>query len=242
MSYYNYEGQPEGDWDDRGDLSWGELDWQHFLKRQEKEVARFLQFYDQSPAAGLDRLDWVARQMGWDSEDWSVSDLPIEGEDDEEEDFQGEEWKQESSGPPSPPPDDDPYTLHRHPVFVVSTGLLMKIRYIWRGVMQQQQFQLNPLLTWDFSESLSETEKHTLLALQSMEMGDYLLCVVHLKRALRGVNIALSLVPALAPAAPIPEHFRRNMLARLFDLREVCLRVIGDCREEEHRGFRDSDL
>lgn len=238
MSYNHFEGQSDGDWEDRGDLSWSEADWQQFLLRQEKEVARFLRHYDESPANNVERLDWVAHRMGWDAEDWSVSDsfeedsdlIPPESPEAAPE-WQGE--KEESTEFP----DDDPYTLHRHPVYVVSSGLYLQIRYIWRQVLHKFASRVDPRLSWDFSEALNEAEKHALLAMQSMDMGDFLLCVVHMKRSLRGINLSMALVQPLAQTCPVPEHFRRNVLARLFDLREVALRVISDCREEE-RGLR----
>jgi len=230
MSHYNSEGQPEGEWDDRGDLSWNELDWSQFLKRQEEEVARFLRYYNQSPVSGTERLDWVARQMNWDTDDWAIGDFP------EEEDEVGEEWKDDSE---SFDRDEDPYTLHRHPVFIVTSGLFAQLRHILRNLVETRRNRMDPLLACDFSDVLASADRHMLIALQSMDVGDYLLCVVHLKRSLKGLNTAMHLLPHLAAAAPIPEQFRRNLLARLFDIREVGIRVMMDCREEENRDFRD---
>ena len=231
MTNFNFEGQPEGEWEDRGNLSWNEVDWQNFLKRQEKEVARFLRFYDECPLGQPERLDWVARQMGWDSEDWSVSDLP-----DEEEDAEG--WRQTGEDVPDLS-DLDPYTLHRHPVYVVCSGLFLQLRYLWRTALKNKSGPVDPLLCWDYAESLSEAEKHSLMAMQSMDMGDFLLCVIHLKRSLRGINLAMSLLPPLITASSAGEYFRHAMFARLFDLREVFLRVMQDCREEDRRDFRE---
>jgi hypothetical protein len=233
MAEFNHNGQPEGEWEDKGNLSWSEADWQQFLQRQEQEVARFLRFYDECPTPGMERLDWVARQMGWDSEDWSVSDFP----DDEE---AGEGWKEEDANAPEFQ-DTDPYTLHRHPVFVVTTGLFLQIRYIWRCVLEKHNGKADALVSFDFAESLAEAEKHTLLAMQCMDMGDFLLCVVHLKRALRGINLSLSHLPVLVSISPAPERLHATLRSRLFDLREVCLRVLMDCREEEGRDFRDNE-
>ncbi len=231
MTNFNFEGQPEGEWEDRGNLSWSELDWQQFLQRQEKEVARFLKFYDECPLEAAERLDWVARQMGWDSEDWSVGDLL-----DEEEETEGWNPGEEES---RERPDSDPYTLHRHPVYVVCSGLFLQIRYLWRTALTNRPGPVDSLLCWDFAECLNEAEKHSLMAMQCMDMGDFLLCVVHLKRSLRGLNLAMSLLPELVASSSAGEYFRLAMVARLFDLREVCLRVMQDCREEDRRDFRD---
>jgi len=234
MANYNFEGQPEGDWEDRGNLSWSELDWQKFLHRREKEIARFLRYYDECPTDSTERLDWVARQMGWDSDDWSVSDfLDDDLEEDEAEDWDGE--PKDDSGLP----DADPYTLHRHPVYVVCAGLFIQLRYSWRRAVADKRDQIDGLLSWDFAESLNEAEKHSLMAMQSMDMGDFLLCVVHMKRSLRGINLAMSLLPNLVQRAGASDLFLIGLNARLFDLREVCLRVIKDCRDEDRRGNGD---
>lgn len=233
MANSNFEGQPEGDWDDRGNLTWSELDWQQFLHRREKEVARFLKFYDECPAEPTERLDWVARQIGWDTEDWSVSDFADEDDDSEDEE---EDWRSEA-GDGGKMSDMDPYTLHRHPVYVVCTGLFLQLRYAWRAVLTERREAIDGLLSWDFAESLSEAEKHSLMAMQSMDMGDFILCVVHMKRALRGINLAMSLLPNLINLTEGNEAFQNGLFSRLFDLREVCLRVIADCRDEDRRSF-----
>jgi len=230
MTNFNFEGQPEGDWEDRGNLSWSEVDWLKFLQRQDKEIARFLGFYDQCASSATERLDWIARQMGWDSEDWSVSEIS----DDEE----GEDWNPESDDEHLAS-DTDPYTLHRHPVYVVCAGIFLQLRYTLRQILEKEETAADKLLTWDFSESLGEAEKHSLMAMQSMDIGDYLLCVVHLKRAMRGINLAMSLLPNLFPPSLDADIFQKGIVSRLFDLREVFLRVMNDCREEDRREFRD---
>lgn len=227
MTNFNFEGQPEGDWEDKGNLSWNELDWKQFLQRQDKEISRFLRHYDESPVPSTERLDWVARQMGWDSEDWSVGDFP---EDDE--DIEPWEGGAESS---SAHPDSDPYTLHRHPVFIVTAGLHMQIRHIWRTILKHNEHPLDPLLGWEFAESLNEAEKQGLMAMQSMDMGDFMLCILHLKRALRSLNLCMSLLPSVVQATSAGDFIKQAILARIFDLRDICIRVIQDCRGEDRR-------
>ncbi len=231
MTNFNFEGQPEGDWEDRGNLSWSELDWQHFLRRRDKETAKFLSYYDQCPVSATERLDWVARQMGWDTEDWSIGDFP-------DEDEEPENWK-EGDDPADRASDSDPYTLHRHPVYVVSSGLFLQLRHILRTVIKHKNAPINALICWDFSDTLNEAEKQSLMAMQSMDMGDFMLCLVHMKRALRGINLAMSLLGQLATETEAGEFFRQAILSRLFDLRDVCIRVIMDCRGEEHPPYRD---
>lgn len=229
MTNHNFEGQFEGDWEERGFISWSELDWQRFLQRQEQEIARFLRLYDSANVPDVERLDWIAKQMGWDAEDWSVSDPTDEDE------FNAEAWQNQEQPEPADPEDIDPYTVHRHPVFVVSSGLLLQVRYLWRSALERFGPNLQPLQLWDFAQTLHDTDRQVLIAMQCMDMGDLLLCVVHFKRALRGINAAMHILPQLCSGLPLLQHTETELLKRLFDLREVCLRVIADCRMEDSR-------
>lgn len=228
MSSFNYDSSPEGDWEDRGEISWNEFDWQQFLLRQHKEVSRFISLYEQN-LSRTDRLDHVAGLMGWEREDWSVG----EGFDDEDDDLSAsnqDDGLQES----------DPYTLHRHPVFVVTAGLIMQLRFFWEATFTQDVASLGAPLAWRAATSTAMIERQVILMIQAVDMGDFLLAVCHGKLGLRALNESLALVDSI-PGEGEFEHFAEAMRIRLFDTREVCLRVMTDCREEDRRGFRESD-
>jgi len=229
MNPFQPDNHPEGDGEDRGDLSWNEFEWQRFLGRQSREVARFCSFYDQL-AEKPDHLDVIAQKMGWDEDDWTLGD---ENDDDEP-------WSGFSAEAPEEEENDlDPYTLHRHPVFIVGQGLIRQLQHVVELLIRRREDKLSPSLAWRFAMSLSEIEKNLLLALQSVDVGDYLLGIIHSKMVLRGVNDALALVPVFARLAEDTARFDHEVRKRLFDLREVSLRVMADCREEERGGFRD---
>ena len=94
---------------------------------------------------------------------------------------------------------------------------------------------MDGLLGWEFADSLNEAEKQSLMAMQSMDMGDFMLCIVHLKRSMRALNLAMSLLAPVVEAASAGEFFKQAILTRMFDLRDVCIRVIQDCRGEDRR-------
>lgn len=226
MGNYDFEGQPEGDWDEKGNVSWNEFDWQQFLKRQQKEVARFVSLYDRY----LDEpghLDRVASEMGWDREDWSVGD----GMDDED-DSEVENADRET--------DFDPYTVHRHPVFVVTTGLYAQMRYLWDTFLSRPT-TFPAQAASRVSNAFAAGEKHLMLTIQSVDMGDFLLGVCHGKLALRAINETMALIEPLNEQSDDGPRFLHALRQRLFDLRDVALRVMNDCREEDRRGFRDND-
>ncbi len=224
MGNYEFEGHSDGDWDERGNVSWNEFDWQQYLRRQQKEVARFVTIYDRY-LAEPDRLDQVAMEMGWEQEDWSVGEGPEEEEEDASEANQ----------------DFDPYTLHRHPVFVVSAGLYAQLRYLWDTFLGKAAIDLTARDASRVSNAFSAGEQNLILTIQAVDMGDFLLGVCHGKLSLRAINEAMRLLEPLAEMGGDAPRFLNAMRIRLFDLRDVTIRVMSDCREEQRRGFRDSD-
>jgi hypothetical protein len=218
MSNEYFEGQPDGEWDDRGDLSWEEYDWQQYLARHEQEVERFIDLYN-SLKDRPDHLDEVAKQMGWEAEDWSVS------EDDDELDDEADDEV-----------DEDPYTLLRHPVYVVVRGLNRYLRRMWAHYQARHAKDCAAPAAWTYSECLAEQELNASMALQSLDMGDYGLAVCQLKLALDSINKTFSVLPSVLPdSKPGALLMGQEIRVRLFDMREVCLRVMSDCREEIRR-------
>jgi hypothetical protein len=155
----------------------------------------------------------------------------------DDEDFAGEEWKGDAVFEQMDDEmlDDEPYTLHRHPVFIVNMGLFFQLRHLWRNSLQQYNGSANALLNWDFSDALGESERHALMAMQCMEMGDFMLCVVHLKRTIKSLNHSMHLLPSLFKRMPELDGLKHDLLQRIFDLREVALRVMRDCRGSDPR-------
>ncbi len=242
MSNFEYEGSPEGEWDDRGELVWNEFDWQQYLKRAKEEIGRFISFYAQLTDRP-DRLDLIAHKMGWDQDDWSVKDLDwdeVEGEnhqsrrsgDDAE--AEGESEIEDS--------DTDPYTLHRHPVFIVTRGLYYYLKRSWELAMIRHPTGFSPDMSWRYGSSLHQGEMDSILALQALDMGDFALAVCHLKSALGAINQSLSILQNLPGNNSVKlGSMCRQARIRLFDQREVCLRIMRDCRDEVRRRFNDGE-
>lgn len=70
-------------------------------------------------------------------------------------------------------------------------------------------------------------------AVSALDFGDYAMAISLFKRALRDLNATLaSLLAEENEANHSLAHYRALALPRLFDLREVWLRVMGECRDE----------
>jgi hypothetical protein len=227
MSNFNFEGHSD-DNDDRGDLSWEEYDWQQYLARHEQEVERFIDTYNKLKDQP-DHIDEVARQMGWEAEDWSVGEE--DGESSSFDTSAREEEEVEAEGESF-----DPYTILRHPVYVVVRGLYRHMRRQWAQFQMRHDREMSPTLSWALAQGFSEGETHATLALQSLDMGDYALAVCQLKLSLESINKTFAILPAVLPNRTQGEQrMEEELRVRLFDLREVLLRVMNDCREEIRR-------
>lgn len=217
----------DGDWDDRGELAWNEFDWKQFLMRHESEISKYLAVYE-NLRDDPDRLDRSAQIMGWDTEDWSNTDAGLD-DDPQPEEAAGID-------------DTDPYTLHRHPVYVVTHSLYRYLDRCWQAYTRQVAFAATADQAWRYARSLHAGEHNATLALQGLDMGDYALAVCHLKLALAELNTSFSVLAELPEKeTPMQVAFLRQSRQRLFDLREVWLRVMRDSRDEMQRRLRGGD-
>jgi hypothetical protein len=222
MSQYEFDGSNEGDWDDAGDLAWNEADWQVFLRNSDKEVARFMTAYNQVKDQD-DRLDAAATLMGWQRDDWSSTD----------------ELEFDENDIPMIKPIDleeiqsmDPYTIHRHPIYITSSALFSYLRASWEQLMRKNKHANNTDLVWGYSVSLSDAEKHCIMAANSLDLGDFLLAVCHFKKAHSALNESMRINRLFKHhSAKKFEKYHEETSKRMYDLREIWLRVMSDCRK-----------
>lgn len=222
MSDPNFD-HSEGDWDEfSNELNWNESQWRDYLKGSDRDTARFLSIYN-SVKDKPNHLDEVASMMGWDAEDMSMTDdfIFLESDQDDAPDQ----------------PENAPYTLHRHPVFVVTRSLYRYLHQSWEHYMARNGQRMSAKLAWDYGNSLHQAEMNALLSIQALDLGDFGLSICHLKNSLSALNRTLALLDELRhPNAEYLESFRNEVRIRLFDLRELWIRVMGDCRHEcQHR-------
>ena len=227
MSNPNFD-HSEGDWEEfSSEPSWGESQWRNYLQGSDKETERFLSAYN-SVKNKPNHLDEVATLMGWDVEDISLTDEFTFIEEDEE------RLPSEISSAP--------YTLHKHPVFVFTRALYRYLHQSWEHYMLHSERSLTPKISWDYSNSLHQGEMNVLLSIQALDLGDYGLSICHLKNSLSALNQTLSLLDQLDhPSSKFLNGFRKEAQIRIYDLRELWIRVMGDCRHECQRRLDDQE-
>ena len=225
MSEPNFD-HSEGNWEDfpsGGGPQWGESQWRGYLKGSDRDSARFLSIYN-SLKDQPNHLDEVAVLMGWDAEDISLTDEFNSPELSEEEDSAGD--SNESA----------PYTLHKHPVIVVSRSLYRYLHQSWEHFMVHSQSEVSPQVCWKYAKSLHQGEMNVLLSIQALDLGDFGLTICHLKNSLSALNQTLALLNELTHTnTEFLEAFRQEIRIRVFDLRELWIRVMSDCRTECQR-------
>ena len=225
MSNFDSDGGSDNQWDDRGELAWNEFDWERYLREQDDAIQRYLQFYD--AAKGPDRIDQVAEKMQWGEEEWTdeseVAALDADDDDDDE----------------SLDDDDEVYTLHKNPIFIATKAIYLGLHRSWQAIGGDAAKVPQPLAL-AMQASLHRGEEQAVQAIHALDFGDYAMAVSLFKRALSGLNSSLALISddaALRYRAV--RTWRDDALPRLFDLREIWLRVIAECRDELERPLDD---
>ncbi|HBR93247.1 MAG TPA: hypothetical protein DEA90_03690 [Opitutae bacterium] len=254
MSDPNFD-HSEGDWEEfSSEPYWSESQWRNYLKGSDRDTARFLSIYN-SVKDKPNHLDEVASLMGWDAEDISMTDElsfmdHAQDSGDDTSDTSNDIDGLNSFGEDSDRDEDSemsdqsgaPYTLHRHPVFVVTRSLYRYLHQSWEHFMVHSEYAVSPKLCWDYANSLHQAEMNVLLSIQALDLGDFGLSICHLKNSLSALNQTLHLLNQLThPNEAFVNGFCHEARIRLFDLRELWIRVMGDCRHECQRRPGEQD-
>jgi len=220
MSDFDPNSLSENEWDEGGELAWNEFDWEVYLREQEGAIHRYLGFYE-ALKPGPDRIDEVADRMGWERSD-------------------AEEVADRES------PDkvlftDEIYTLQKNPVFIATKALFLSLRRSWESTASEPKKVPQPLAV-AFLSSLHRCEEQAIMAIHALDFGDYTMAICLFKRALSGLNGCFAQIGSDAASGhPAVRKCREEIRVRLFDLREIWLRVISDCREDTDRQVEDED-
>jgi hypothetical protein len=225
MSNFDSDGGSENQWEDRGELAWNEFDWERYLREQEEAIQRYVSLYEAT--TGPDRLDQVAEKMHWGDGDWTdEADGDDDDLDDEDEDVSLDD-------------ESDVYTLHKNPIFIATKGIYVSLLRSWETIAGDATKVPQPLAV-SMLGALHRGEDHAVQAIHALDFGDYAMAISLFKRALSALNGTFALVndeTALRHRAV--KAWRDEALSKLFDLREVWLRVISECRDELDRPVDD---
>jgi hypothetical protein len=222
MSNFDSDGAQENDWEDRGDVAWNEFDWERYLREQDEAVHRYLGFYEACKDSA-DRIDDVAELMNWGTTETEEDAAPETGAAND-----GEDDDDFTEGT-------DVYTLHKNPIFISTKALYLGLRRHWELAAGDSAKVPQPLALALLS-SLHRGEEQAVQAIHALDFGDYAMAISLFKRALSALNGTLALLnDPVAADHRVVAAYREMALPRIFDLREIWLRVVHECREELER-------
>ena len=227
MNHSDSDGSPPDDHREPADeFDWSEFAWERYLREQDQAVVDYWRSYVQiGPRA--DRIDEVARQLGWAPE----SDMAEDTETDEiQEEFEEDDF--------------EPYTVHRNNVFVATRAIFAGLQALLER-FGCDSAKLPADVAIPLAGALHRAEVMAVLGVQALDLSDRALGISQLKRALAELNQAFGRLPA-APATGEPstpaQEFSLLVLPLLFDLREIFLRVSAECRADlEHPAGEDDE-
>ncbi len=235
MSKSESNGPSDNEWDDRGELAWNEFDWEKYLRAQDDVIHRYLAYYEQLKGKD-DRIDETAHLMGWDEDAWS-SDVTdgTDDDDQDEEDLDAVATGEIEEGA------DDPYTLHKNPIFISTKAIYLSLKRGWEQIAHTSA-KVPQALAIDVHASIYRGEEQAMLAIQALDFGDYAMAISLFKRSMAELNRTFALLnTAAASKQAAVVKFRADARPRLFDLREIWLRVMSECRDAIERPDDDEN-
>lgn len=219
MAEFEYESNSDSEWDDSWDTLWSEHDWEVYLANESEEVQRYQKLYNKL-AQNPNRLDEIALKMGW--------DLQVDPRD------------SDATELPSDAIPELPYTLHKHPLFIASKALHGWMTEKWSQHVALCSDQVSPVFTLEVQCAISQSDQYGLLGVTALDLGDYTLAIAYFKRGLERLNQLLALINEMETSSDTPiKAFGAHARIRIFDLREIWLRVMSDCREAAAGRFEE---
>ncbi len=219
MGQYESDSNSNNEWEDSWEADWSEFNWERYLQEEENEVAKYQTLYSKLIRSS-NRLDEVALYMGWQA-----------GRDSDDEGSQSRAVT---------PGQERPYTLHRHPIFVSSKALHGWLIEKWGQHVSLCAGQCPARQALEFQSALADSDYHGLLAVTALEVDDYALAIAYFKRGMVSINKAFSLLNDFESQEIEPLNlYMKQARIRLFDIREIWLRVSSDCRATISRGSEE---
>ena len=96
-------------------------------------------------------------------------------------------------------------------------------------------------LALSLHSALNRSEQQAMFAISALDFGDYAMAISLLKRALRDLNQCFALLNSIEAPTKGMARYQAFATPRLFDIREIWLRVMNDCRDELTHPSDDED-
>lgn len=239
----DFESSFNGGFDDGNspEIHCSEEEWAQYTAWADGEVARFKNFYETLEVGdNEDRLDKCALAMGW-----QLDDDEIITENEIVKMF-GADFK--ISPPPGPLP---VYSLLNTTEVIAVRAMVDSAQNGLLKIFESEEAGMHPFSQRDtflLASGFARAEQAMMLAIDALSAREYALTILLMKRALSAWNDYLGKVGAFEAhwenAEVTTDSIRRRIrliLRTVFDLRELCLRIIRDAKEAQREdGNNDS--
>ncbi len=210
--------------DEQPEQIWDEYDWERFLQEQDRKTERYMELlekYIDEPER--DRL--IAREMGWthlledEASPWDEEEAESAAEDAmqylEEDDEEEEE------------------PAEMHPLYSACFALTV---WIDKVIDEAGERQNSPAAVKLATQSAVASAKLA-AALSDDDIDEIGMTIAYLKRALRAITLAMEGALQLQKEAAMPEEMAVTLNARLFQIRDGIILLMGEYRAEWRRRF-----
>jgi hypothetical protein len=204
---------------------WDEYDWERFLQQQDRKTERYMELlekYIDDP----DRDQIIAREMGWphavEAEEFDWTEVSFEAGSEEEE----EEPEEETEGIPE--------SFELHPLYQASFALTVWLDQLFEEV--DGEVQNHPAAVKLATNSAVASSKLA-AALSDDDVEEIGMTIAYLKRGLKAITNAIDASLVFAEEVQLSSHRRRQLRARLFQVRDGIIELMGDYRNQWRHRF-----
>lgn len=212
---------------------WDEYDWERFLQQQDRTTERYMELlekYIDDP----DRDQIIAREMGWPhpvlEDHFQSPEFSFEAsseDDDFDEDADEEPDDEEMDGIPE--------SFELHPLYQASFALTVWLDQVFDELDDVQ----NTPAAVKLATSCAVASAKLAAALSDDEVDEIGMTIAYLKRALKAITNALDASLVFGEESDLSANRRRQLRARLFQVRDGIIELMGDYRASWRERFGD---
>ena len=230
MSNFEFDFLFDGEWDDFGNITWNETDWQKYFKGKEKEITKFVSLYLKLKIHPQ-RLDIIASHQEWRKDDWpyavntpEITDAP---------DVVLWEFQNIADLNNAGESAVAPYTVYDHPLYIGVKGLYVYVRKFTELVIRENPNLISSSAAWKLSSLFMSGEHLTYLSTNAYDIEDYELAICYFKNGLSVINEILGCLDQISKEQTKKslKHFNKELRLIIFDIRDIWLRAISKSRE-----------
>lgn len=210
--------------DEQPEQIWDEYDWERFLQQQDRKTERYMELlekYIDDP----DRDQLIARDMGW------THLLEEPGEPWDEDEAAADDAAQYLEASMEDDEEDD--IAEMHPLYSACFAMTIWIDKALDETGERQ----NSAPAIKLATQAAVASAKLAAALSDDDIDEIGMTIAYLKRALRAITLAMEATIQLQKERSVSEELHAALTARLFQIRDGIISLMGEYRAEWRRRF-----